>query len=184
MYRPEKAHTLSIVLPPDDIAGSLAAIEETWNATLRGEAFSYSFLDEEIRNNYDSDKGPNTMMMVLSILTTMIACLGVLALVSFTAEQRTKEIGIRKVLGASVSGVVLLLSKEFIILIAIANAIAWPFAYWVMSQFLNEFAFRISIGIDTFLFTAMVAIVAAMFAASFQAIKAATANPTEALQHE
>jgi ABC-type antimicrobial peptide transport system permease subunit len=108
----------------------------------------------------------------------------VLALVSFTAEQRTKEIGIRKVLGASVSGVVMLLSKEFIILIAIANAIAWPFAYWVMSQFLNEFAFRISIGIGTFLFTAMVAMVAAMLAASFQAIKAATANPTEALQHE
>jgi putative ABC transport system permease protein len=184
MLRPEQCFTVSILLPPDDIAGSLAAIEATWEKTLPGETFDYSFLDEEISHNYDSDKGIMKLMAVLSGLTIAIACLGVLALVSFSAEQRTKEIGIRKVLGASVSGIVMLLSKEFIVLIAIATAFAWPLAYLAMTDFLNEFALRVNIGVDTFIMTAVLAIAIALFTASFQAIRAAQANPVNAIQHE
>jgi putative ABC transport system permease protein len=124
------------------------------------------------------------VFLSLSLITITIACLGIFALVSYAAGQRTKEIGIRKVLGSSVTGIALLLSREFAILIVIANLIAWPLAYLAMSGILSEFAFRVGIGPGTFALTGLIAIALALLSAGFQAIKAAQANPVNTLRHE
>jgi putative ABC transport system permease protein len=113
-----------------------------------------------------------------------IACLGLLGLAAFMAEQRTKEIGIRKVLGAKVSGIVLMLSKEFAKWVLIANIIAWPVAYFAMSNWLQNFAYRTSIGIWTFVLSAALALTIALLTVSFQAVKAATSNPVDSLRYE
>jgi putative ABC transport system permease protein len=117
-------------------------------------------------------------------LTVFVACLGLFGLASFTAEQRTKEIGIRKVLGASVSGLVLLLSKEFMALVALANLIAWPIAYYAMNRWLQGFAYRIELGPGVFILGGVLALVIALLTVSAQAIRAARANPVEALRYE
>ncbi len=184
MLDQDKCNTLCIKLPPDNIPQSLAAIEETWNNTLPERQFRYSFLDDEINSNYNEIKGQVQFFLVFSILTITIACFGIFGLVSFTAGQRTKEIGIRKVLGASIANIVHMLSKEFIVLILISNVIAWPLAFWVMSDFLTEFPFRVSIGIGTFVITGSIALILALFSAGYQAVKAARANPIEAIQYE
>jgi putative ABC transport system permease protein len=110
--------------------------------------------------------------------------MGIFGLVSFTTARRTKEIGIRKVLGCNVTGILTLLSKEYIILIAIANVITWPFAYMLLKSFLQEFAFQISIGVGTFLLAGLSAIAIALATSSIQSYKAATANPVDALRYE
>ena len=119
-----------------------------------------------------------------TFLAILIACLGLFGLASFTAEQRTKEIGIRKALGASVSEIIFLLSKEFTRWVLVANIIAWPLAYFAMNRWLQNFAYRINIGIGTFILAALLALVIALLTVGYQAIKAARANPVEALRYE
>ena len=119
-----------------------------------------------------------------TFLAILIACLGLFGLASFTAEQRTKEIGIRKALGASVSEIIFLLSKEFTRWVLVANIIAWPLAYFAMNRWLQNFANRINIGIGTFILAALLALVIALLTVGYQAIKAARANPVEALRYE
>jgi putative ABC transport system permease protein len=184
MLKPEECNTLVLKLPPDDISGSIAAIEETWKKTLPGIDFKYNFLDEEIYNNYNEMRGQTKAFFGLALLTIIVACLGIFGLVAYTAEQKTREIGIRKVLGGTVTGIVTLLSKEFIILIGIANLIAWPVAYLLMQSFLQEFPFRIGIGIGTFLLAAGIVICFALFTSGFQAYKAAVADPVKSLRYE
>lgn len=184
MLQPEEWNTLCVKLPADDIPGSIATIRQTWEAALPGVIFDYSFLDEDIRNSYAEYKASGTLQLVLSVITLTIACLGIFGLVSYTAVRRTKEIGIRKVLGATVAGIVAMLSKEFVVLIGLSNLIAWPLAYFLMRSFLREFPFRVSIGLDTFLLTGLVAMSLAVLSASFQAIKAALTNPVETLRYE
>ena len=118
------------------------------------------------------------------MVSIFIACLGIFGLVSYTARQKTREIGIRKVLGASVHSIVKLLSREFILLIAIASIIGFPAAYLVLRNFLLEFAFRTSIGFDVFIVSTGAAVALALITISFQAIKAAQANPVDTLRHE
>ena len=128
-----------------------------------------------------------TRVLILSIfagLTIFIACLGLFGLVTFTAEQRTKEIGIRKVLGATVPDVVGLLSKDFLKLVLIANVISWPLAWWAMSKWLQDFAYRINISWWIFLLAGLSALLIALITVSFQAIKAAIANPVKSLRSE
>jgi len=144
-----------------------------------GDAF-----DDEIDNNYNELRAQGSVFLGLALLTIMIACLGIFGLVSFTAEQRTKEIGIRKVLGGTVTGIVGLLSKEFVILISIANLIAWPVAWLMMNAMLQEWAIRINVGLGTFMFAGIVTISIALATASFQSIKAATADPIKSLRYE
>jgi putative ABC transport system permease protein len=119
-----------------------------------------------------------------SILAVLIACLGLLGLVAFVIERRTKEIGIRKVLGASVSGIVGLLTKEFVALVVTANIIAWPTAYFILNRWLQNFAYRISLNVWDFLLAGVLALIIAFLTLSYQAIKAATANSVEALRYE
>jgi putative ABC transport system permease protein len=118
------------------------------------------------------------------MIAILIGCLGLFGLASFTAVQRTKEIGIRKVLGASVSGIVALLSKEFLKLVLIANLIAWPVAWFAMSKWLENFAYSIDIGVGTFLLAAALALLIALLTVSYQSIKAALANPVKSLRNE
>jgi len=184
MLDPDKCKTLCIKLPSDNIPQSLAAIEKTWNSTLPQKLFRYGFLDDEIAGGYSEIKDQVHFFLTFSILTITIACFGIFGLVSFTAGQRTKEIGIRKVLGASIINIVRMLSKEFIILIIISNVIAWPLAFWALSDFLAEFPFRVSIGIGTFIFTGAIALILALFSAGYQAVKAARANPIDTIQYE
>ena len=117
-------------------------------------------------------------------MAVFIACLGLLGLISFAAESRTKEIGIRKVLGASVKDIVLLLSQEFIWLLCLAILIAWPVAWYMINRWLENFAYRIEIGWMTFLLGGVIALVIAALTVSYQAVKAATANPVESLRYE
>ena len=124
------------------------------------------------------------MLKYFTVLAIFIACLGLFGLASFTAEQRTKELGVRKVLGASVTGLVLLMSKEFAKWVLIANLIAFPIAYFVMNNWLQSFAYRINLTIWIFLATAGVAFVIALLTVSYQSIKASLANPIESLRYE
>jgi putative ABC transport system permease protein len=119
-----------------------------------------------------------------SILAVFVACLGLLGLISFAAESRTKEIGIRKVLGASVTDILLLLSKEFLVLLSLSILIAWPVAWYVMNRWLQNFAYRIDLGWATFLLGGVIALVIAGLTVGYQALKAATANPVDALRYE
>jgi len=181
---PEELTTLVVKLPPDDIAGSVTAIKNTWDETFPGKTFNYAFLDDIMADNYSDDKGSVKMFTILSALAIMIACLGIFGLVSFTAEKKTREIGIRKVLGASVPNIIKMLSREFVILIALSNLIAWPLAYLMMQDFLKWFPFRVPIGLGSFLLTGVIALMLALLTSSFQAVRAAAANPVDALRHE
>ena len=124
------------------------------------------------------------LIQLFALLAILIACLGLFGLASFTAEQRTKEIGVRKVLGATVPGVVLLLSKEFIKWVLIANLTAWPIAYFLMKHWLQNFAYRMNLGMGIFVLSGLLAFGIALLTVSFQSIKAAIANPVNALKYE
>jgi putative ABC transport system permease protein len=146
--------------------------------------FSYKFVDEEFKRQYRSETLVGHLAYYFAFLGIFISCLGLFGLAMFTAEQRTKEIGIRKVLGARISGIMALLSKDFIILVLIANAIAIPLAWWAMEKFLEGYAYRITLGIGVFAFAGVLAILIALITVSFQAFKAARTNPVEVLRSE
>jgi putative ABC transport system permease protein len=126
----------------------------------------------------------NDHFIIFSLIAIVIACLGLFGLASFTTEQRTKEIGIRKSFGASITGLIQLLCKEFSKWVFIANIIAWPVAYFAMNYWLQNFAYRINIGLGIFILAALLALVIALLTVGYQAIKAARANPIEALRYE
>ena len=149
-----------------------------------GMPFSYKFMDDSFSEVYKAEQQVGTLALSFSILAIFVACLGLFGLATFLAEQKTKEIGVRKVLGASVPSILLMLSKEFIKWIVIANIIAWPLAYYFMNKWLQEFAYRIEIGWWIFALSGIIAIIIALLTVSIQAIKAATANPIKSLRYE
>lgn len=159
----------------------LEALSKQYNP---GFSFTYEFLDESYKNAYLNEQMINTLVTCFAALAIFICCLGLLGLIMFTAEQRTKEIGIRKVLGANTSSVFVLLSKEFLLLVFIAFLMASPFAWWVMHNWLNGFAYRISISWWMFVVAGSIALLIALVTISFQAIKAAVANPVKSLRTE
>ena len=159
-------------------------IKKEYESLFPDQTFRYSFLDETYDQQYESDERLTKIISNFAIVAILIACLGLFGLASFTAEQRSKEIGIRKVLGASIPGIVVLLSKEFTKWVLIANIIGWPLVYYVMSRWLRSFAFRIDIDIWIFLVAAAVAGAIAVLTVSLQAIKASLANPAESLRYE
>jgi ABC-type antimicrobial peptide transport system permease subunit len=166
------------------ITASLAHIENVWKKFMPGAPFEYTFLDETLENQYRTEIRISKILNTFTVLAIFLSCLGLLGLTSFMAEQRTKEIGVRKVLGASTSGIVFLLSKEFAKWVLLANVIAWPLAYYFMSKWLQEFANRINIGIGTFIVSALIALIIALLTVSFLTIKAALANPIKSLRYE
>ena len=141
-------------------------------------------MDESFAELYRSEQRLGTIFSIFAGLAVFVACLGLLALASFMAEKRTKEIGIRKVLGASIPEITLLLSREFVKWVGIATLIAWPLAYYAMHSWLQGFAYRTGIGISLFLLSSLLALLIAILTVSFQAIRAARANPIESLRYE
>jgi putative ABC transport system permease protein len=177
---------ISVNIQTQDMPGTLAFIEETWNKTYPNYPIEYFFLDSVFERRYRSEERLQNLFGYFSTLAIFIACLGLLGLASFAAEQRTKEIGIRKVLGAPVSGIVVLLSKEFTLWVLAANIIAWPLAYLAMHSWLQGYAYRINLNsqIGFFFIAALGALFIAWLTVSFQAIKAALANPVDSLRYE
>lgn len=137
-----------------------------------------------LTNFIGTEQRIGTIVNYFTILTMVIACMGLFGLAAYTAEQRTKEIGIRKVLGAKVSGIVLLLSGEFMKLVLISNVIAWPVAYYAMNKWLQSFAYRDHMSVFSFILPGILALVIAMMTVSFQAVRAARINPVDSLKYE
>jgi putative ABC transport system permease protein len=175
---------LSIKLHTENLPQTLATIERIYRALFPGNPFDYSFVDEKFTEQYRNDRRFAALFSMFAALAILIACLGLFGLASFSARQRTKEIGIRKVLGASVAGIVALLSREFVKLVLLANLMAWPVAYFVMNKWLQDFAYRINISWWVFALAGGMALLIALLTVSTQAIKAAVANPVDALRYE
>jgi putative ABC transport system permease protein len=171
-------------LSPQNIPEKLAFLEEKWHQVYPLHPFEYSFLDEDFDNLYRAEQLRGKIFSAFAGLAIFIACLGLFGLAAFSAEQRTKEIGIRKILGAAATQIVFLLAKEFVVLVLIANLVAWPIAYWAMHNWLQDFAYRTSLRWDIFMFGGITALLISLLTVSFQAIKAAVANPVEALRYE
>ena len=163
---------------------ALASMETTFKKFNAGFPFKYYFTDDEIKNNYKAEHTVSKLSRYFAFLAIFISCLGLFGLVTFTAEQKTKEIGIRKVLGASVSGIVGMLSKDFLKLVLIATVIAFPVAWWMMHKWLLDFEYRIDIGWWVFVVAGITALLIALLTISFQSIKAAIANPVKSLRTE
>lgn len=162
----------------------LSELEQIWSKTNPGIPFNYSFLDEDIQKNYEQDQRTSQIVVYFTVVAVLIACLGLFGLAAFSAEQRIREIGIRKVLGASVPGITLLISRDFLKLVLISIAIATPMALWGMNEWLQNFAYRVNIEWWMFLIAGMMALIIAFLTISVQAIKAALANPINSLRSE
>ncbi len=162
----------------------MARIEQEFKNLYPNQNFSYAFFNDTIAHFYDNEQKTAAIVRLATGLAIFIACLGLLGLVAFTVTQRTKEIGIRKVLGASVASIVALLSRDFLKLVLLANLIAWPLAGWAMHRWLQDFAYRTPLSWWLFALAGVAAILIALLAVSFQAIKAAVANPVKSLRTE
>jgi putative ABC transport system permease protein len=167
-----------------NMTATLASLEKTWKQFVPARPFSYTFLSERYQKLYDSEQKQNQLFTSFSILAIFIASLGLFGLAIFNTLQRVKEIGIRKVLGASVFNIVKILSTEILILVVVANLIAWPIAYYLMNEWLNTFAYRVDIGIVQYTIAAVAAILIALLTVSTQTIRAALRNPSNTLRYE
>lgn len=167
-----------------DVAGLLATMKKQWDSYNTDEPFTYSFMDDLFNKTYSAEQKTGTILNIFSVLIILVASLGLFGLATYTAEQRTKEIGIRKVLGASVSQVTQMLSRDFVKLVLIASLIAFPAAWWAMNKWLQSFAYRINISWWMFVVAGVTALLIALITVSFQAVKAAMANPVKSLRTE
>jgi putative ABC transport system permease protein len=175
---------VSVRFTPQNAQSTIQSISSIWHKYAGNQAFEYSFFNDEFAKLYASEERTGQIFTIFSMLAIFIACLGLLGLAAYTAEQRTKEIGIRKVLGASVSEIILLLTQEFTKWVLIANIIAWPVAYYFMNSWLENFAYRINFNIWIFVLAGASALLVAVITVGYQAIKAATANPVKSLRYE
>jgi len=180
----EEAAYISIKISTNDITGTMSFVEQKFKKFLPDYSFSYTFFDDQIDRMYDSERKLWQSLIIFTLIAVFIACLGLLGLASFTAEQRTKEIGIRKVLGASVSGIFMLLSQEYTKCVVLANIIAWPVAYHFINKWLQNFAYKINLSVWNFIFSGLVALAIAILTVGYQTIKAAYANPVNSLRYE
>ncbi|UCH93804.1 MAG: ABC transporter permease [Candidatus Aminicenantes bacterium] len=167
-----------------DIPSSIGFLEKKWKQFASDYPFNYGFLDKRLDRLYRAEQQVGTLFKYFTVLTIFISCLGLFGLASFMAERRTKEIGIRKTLGASVTGITLMLSKEFSRLVLFANIIGWPIAYFAMNKWLQNFAYRTAVSLEIFIFGGILALMIAWLTISYQSIKAALINPVEALRYE
>jgi putative ABC transport system permease protein len=167
-----------------DIASTIKRIEAKWKELAPGQPFTYTFMDESFNSVYKGEQRIGKISLAFAFLTILVACLGLLGLVTFIAEQRIKEIGIRKVLGAGVAGIVQLLSKDFLKLVLVSIVIATPVAYYIMHKWLQDFSYRIKIEWWVFAAVGTGAVVIALLTVSYQTIKAAIANPVKSLKSE
>ncbi len=174
----------SVRLNPAEARAALTHLEQTWAAFAPSYPFDFYFIDDDFAKLHEADARLGQVFQSFAFLALLVACLGLFGLAAFTAERRTKEIGIRKVLGASVPGVVALLSKEFANLVIVAFVVAVPVAYYAMSRWLENFAFRVELSWSLFLLAGLAALLIALLTVSYQAIRAALADPVDALRYE
>lgn len=171
-------------IKPEDISGTIALVEGTWNGLFPGKPFTYSFLNEDLAGQYMTEQRWTRIVTAAAILAIVIACLGLFGLATLSVTRRTKEIGIRKVLGASVPGVVVLIAGEFARLVGVAALLAWPLAFFGMGRWLETFAYRVDMGVWVFLLAGLAALGIALLTIAIQAVRAATANPVKSLRYE
>ncbi len=183
-YLREENQIAHIKLSGNDISESLQEVETAWKTVFPNRPLEYNFLDQEFEEQYQNDQRRGQIFSIFSIITIIIACLGLLGLASFTTSQRTKEIGIRKVIGASVGNIVIMISKDFLVLIVISIIISIPAAYYFMKQWLQNFAYQVEISYLTFLLAAILALLITFITIGFHTIRAALANPVNALREE
>ncbi len=181
---PDLYRYILVKLDSRNIPGTIVRIEDIWKSFFPETPFEYRFLDEEYDKLYRAEQRMGTLFKYFTGLAVLISCLGLFGLASFMAEKRTKEIGIRKALGASVSGIVILLNREFAKWVVIANIIAWPIAYLVMKSWLQNFAYRTDLHLWIFLVSGALALIIAVLTVSYQSVRAATANPVDSLRYE
>ncbi len=181
---PKRLSWLSIKIRGRNIPETIAAIRKTWDRFAAGFPFEYSFFDEIFDRAYRDEQRLGTIFSVFAGMAVLIACLGLIGLASFTAERRTREIGIRKVLGASSSGVVVMLSREFLRWVLVANLIAWPVGYFAMRSWLRNFAYRTNLTVPMFLGAALAGFAIAAVVIGLQTYRAATANPADSIRYE
>lgn len=175
---------INVKIQPQNAGQTLVAIERLWNNMYPDFIYEYQFLDDKIASFYKQERQLSQLFKIFSAIAILISCLGLYGFVSFMAVQRTKEVGIRKVLGASVFNILYLISREFTVLIGIAFLLAAPIAYYVMHKWLQNFAYRINIGLGIFLLTIFISQIIAWLTVGYQAIKAALANPVKSLRAE
>ena len=183
-HMPKFYNQISVKISGNDMQEALAHIEKKWKEVIPHRPFEYEFLSEEYASLYDAEQKQGQLFTIFSGLAIIIACLGLFGLATFNTLQRVKEIGIRKVMGASVTHILTLLSKEIIILVLIANVIAWPLAWYFMDKWLDGFAYKIDLGIGVFIIATIVALLIALITVSSQTIKAALTNPSNTLRYE
>lgn len=181
---PDNAENMFVKLRPVDIPVTMNKIETIWDKLLPEFPIEYSFLDDRIDGIYKSDMNFASLVNLFSALAVFIACLGLFGLTLYMTEQKTKEIGIRKVLGASVANILVLSARQFLTIILIANFIAWPLAYYVTKGWLEDFAYRIDLNINIFVLSAAVILLTAAITISFQSLKAAFADPVKSIRSE
>jgi putative ABC transport system permease protein len=183
-HKPDMFRYLLVKIKAGDVSRSISSLKTTWERLTSGTPFEYQFLDENIDRMYRTDQRVGKIINSFTILALFIACLGLFGMASFTAQQRTKEIGIRKVLGATVPEITFSLIKEFGKWVLLANLIAWPLAYFTMNRMLEVYAYRISLDVWIFLVAGAAALILAIATVSYQSIKAALTNPVETLRYE
>jgi putative ABC transport system permease protein len=167
-----------------NIQHNLNILKKAWQAVAPNQDFEYHFLDEGLASAYEEEQKSATVVKIASGLSIFIACMGLFGLATLTVTRRTKEIGIRKVLGANSFQLVRLLSKEFLILVLVASLAAFPIAWWAMQKWLSGFAYRTSMGWWVFALAAIASIIVALLTISTQSIKAAMMNPVKSLRTE
>lgn len=175
---------LLVKLSGKHLPQTLAFLESKWKELVPQRPFEYRFLDDDYNKLYQSEIRLGKVLNIFATIAILLAALGLFGLSAYTIQQRTKEIGIRKVLGASVPNVITLLSKDFLTLVIIASLIAFPIAWWAMNKWLEDFVYRVSIGWWIFLISGIIAVVISLLTVSFLAVKAAVANPVKSLRTE
>jgi putative ABC transport system permease protein len=183
-YKPEWTGNMLIKTKGANAAAIISFLEKKVKEIAPNTLFSYGFLDDRISGLYKKENNMSVILKVFAVLAILISCLGLFGLTAHAAEVRTKEIGIRKVIGASMTNLLSLLSKDFVVLVLIGNLIAWPIAWYVAHQWLQEFSYKINIGWPVFLLSALVTLLIAIFTIGYHCIKTATANPIKSLRSE
>jgi putative ABC transport system permease protein len=185
VFQPSRFYNrISVKVAGSNMQEAISHIEKTWRSFIPHRPFEHAFLSEQYRQLYDSEQKQGRLFTVFSGLAIFIACLGLFGLASFNALQRVKEIGIRKALGASIPSILKLLSREMVILVVIANIIAWPLAWYFMDQWLGGFAYRTQLNLGIFILSTLAALFIALATVSSQTIKAARTNPANTLRYE
>ncbi|MFC1493600.1 ABC transporter permease, partial [candidate division KSB1 bacterium] len=177
-------NNIFIKIDGENTTETLTYLQNKWQDFSPNYPFDYEFMEDRFKSQYSDEERTGNIFRYFTFLAIFISCLGLFGLASYMAERRTKEIGIRKVLGATVSIIIRLLSREFLILIVISNILAWPVSYLAMNNMLSDYAYRTSMPIWIFAVSGLLTVVIALLTVSFQAVKAALTNPVSALKYE